>query len=158
MLPFGIGFSEVLLILVVVLLVVGPAKLPEIARTVGKGLRTVRRAGNELRDAIAIEDIKRDVMDGPRRAWQEATRIDDVEPGPDGTYAPLAEQAPPPTTEPRAEAQVAAGPVARTDPFAAAMAPEDEPPTGAHAPTDEPAGADASEPDDESADERTRSG
>ncbi|MCA9541301.1 MAG: twin-arginine translocase TatA/TatE family subunit, partial [Myxococcales bacterium] len=52
MLPFGIGFSEVLIILVVLLLVVGPGKLPDIARTLGKGVRAARRAGQELRDAI----------------------------------------------------------------------------------------------------------
>jgi len=77
MLPFGIGFSEVLLILVVVLLVVGPQKLPEIARTLGKGIRTARRAGQELRDAIEIDDIRRSVYDNTVRPWQSA--VSDVE-------------------------------------------------------------------------------
>lgn len=87
MLPFGIGFSEVLLILVVVLLVVGPQKLPEIARTLGRGVRMARRAGQELRDAIEIDDIRRSVYDNTVRPWQQATDIEDAEMDDRGTYA-----------------------------------------------------------------------
>lgn len=92
MLPFGIGFSEVLLILVVVLLVVGPKKLPEIARTLGKGVRAARRAGQELRDAVQLDEIRRNVYDHTARPWQQAADIEDaviqpprppVEPNPD---------------------------------------------------------------------------
>jgi sec-independent protein translocase protein TatB len=41
---FGIGPSELLVILVVALLVLGPKRLPEIARALGKGLAEFRRA------------------------------------------------------------------------------------------------------------------
>lgn len=92
MLPFGIGFSEVLLILVVLLLVVGPQKLPELARTLGKGVRAARRAGQELRDAIEIDEIRRSVYDHTVRPWQQATDIDDVEVDERGTYARAAGQ------------------------------------------------------------------
>lgn len=88
MLPFGIGFSEVVLILVVVLLVVGPAKLPDLARTLGKGLRTARRASRELKDALDVDDIRRSVYDNTVRPWQEATRIDDLYPDGRGNYGP----------------------------------------------------------------------
>jgi len=87
MLPFGIGFSEVLLILVVVLLVVGPQKLPEIARTLGKGVRMARRAGQELRDAIEVDEIRRSVYDNTVRPWQQAPDIEDAEVDDRGTYA-----------------------------------------------------------------------
>ena len=43
-LMFGIGFGELTVVLIVVLLAVGPDKLPELMRTVGKGLRQFRRA------------------------------------------------------------------------------------------------------------------
>lgn len=86
MLPFGIGFSEVLLILVVVLLVVGPDKLPSIAKTVGKGVRAARRAGNELRDAVQAEEIRREVAESVRK-WTDPETIDDVEIDEHGTYA-----------------------------------------------------------------------
>ncbi len=78
MLPFGIGFQEVLLILVVVLLVVGPQKLPELAKTLGKGLRAVRKAGDDLRDAIAVDDIKRSVYEEPKEAWRDAVKLTSV--------------------------------------------------------------------------------
>lgn len=41
---FGMGFGEILLIALVALIVLGPERLPEAARTVGKGISEVRRA------------------------------------------------------------------------------------------------------------------
>ena len=41
---FGIGFPELLVILVVCLLIFGPGKLPEIGETLGKGIRDFQRA------------------------------------------------------------------------------------------------------------------
>ena len=49
---FGIGFPELVLILVVGLIVFGPGKLPEVARQIGKGLREFRRASAALQQAI----------------------------------------------------------------------------------------------------------
>lgn len=76
MLPFGIGIPEVLMILVVVLLVVGPSKLPELARTLAKGIRAARRAGEEIRNAIDIDDLD----EPPRRAWEASQRVEEAEP------------------------------------------------------------------------------
>jgi Tat protein translocase TatB subunit len=64
MLPFGIGFSEIILIVVVLLLVVGPQKLPELAKTFGKGMRVVRKASADLRAAVnfdEVNDLRRDI-------------------------------------------------------------------------------------------------
>lgn len=47
---FGIGMPELLLILAIALIVLGPKKLPELARTLGKGLAEFRRATDELKD------------------------------------------------------------------------------------------------------------
>ncbi len=81
MLPMGIGFSEVLLILVVLLLVVGPHKLPEIARTLGKGLRTVRKASRDFKDAVQLDDLRREIMSDPkpRRDWARSTSPEDAQ-------------------------------------------------------------------------------
>ena len=74
MLPFGIGFSEVLVVMVVILLVIGPNKLPDLAKTLGKGVRAARRAGNELKQAIQIEDDPY-----PQRPWMQQNVISDAE-------------------------------------------------------------------------------
>jgi sec-independent protein translocase protein TatA len=49
---FGIGPPELLVILILALIVFGPKKLPEIGRTVGKGLREFRRAQQEIQGEI----------------------------------------------------------------------------------------------------------
>jgi len=46
---FGIGMTELLVILAIGLIVIGPKKLPELARTLGKGLAEFRRASTEMR-------------------------------------------------------------------------------------------------------------
>jgi TatA/E family protein of Tat protein translocase len=47
---FGVGWTEILVILVVALLVLGPNKLPEIAKGLGKGIRDFRKAMTSLDD------------------------------------------------------------------------------------------------------------
>ena len=49
---FGLDLWEVLIILVVALVVVGPRRLPEVARTLGRVMRELRRASNDLRRSI----------------------------------------------------------------------------------------------------------
>jgi Tat protein translocase TatB subunit len=46
---FGIGMTELLVIFVVGLLVLGPKRLPEVARSLGRSLAEFRRASNDLR-------------------------------------------------------------------------------------------------------------
>ena len=51
----GIGIWEIVLIIVVILLVVGPHRLPEIARTLGKAFRTIKKASSDLSSSITKE-------------------------------------------------------------------------------------------------------
>ena len=65
---FGIGTTELLLILVVALIVLGPKKLPEIARSLGKGLAEFRRVSTDFQRSINLE-VEQDEM---KRRKQEA--------------------------------------------------------------------------------------
>ncbi len=51
----GIGFSELLLLALIALLVVGPRRLPEIARTAGQISRTARTAWQSLKSEFQAE-------------------------------------------------------------------------------------------------------
>jgi Tat protein translocase TatB subunit len=50
---FGIGMTELMVVLVVALLVLGPQRLPEIARALGRGMAEFRRASNDLRASLS---------------------------------------------------------------------------------------------------------
>lgn len=52
---FGMGLPELLLILVIAFIVIGPEKLPHLARVLGKGLNEIRRATEEVRREIEKE-------------------------------------------------------------------------------------------------------
>ena len=57
---FGIGMTELLVILAIALVVLGPKKLPEIARSLGRGLAEFRRASSEMRrEFLDVSDESR---------------------------------------------------------------------------------------------------
>lgn len=60
---FGIGMPELLLILALALIVIGPKKLPDIARALGKGLAEFRRATDDLKSSIQEESRTADTRD-----------------------------------------------------------------------------------------------
>lgn len=57
---FGIGFGEMMIIGVVLLIAVGPRQLPALMKTLGKGLRDVRRAAEDLRRSTGIDELLAD--------------------------------------------------------------------------------------------------
>lgn len=68
---FGIGMPELILILALALIVLGPRRLPEIARALGKGLSEFRRATDELKEEL------RQVEQEIEQSSAEATPQDD---------------------------------------------------------------------------------
>jgi len=73
--PFGIGIWEILILLLVILLVFGPKRLPEMGKSLGKGMR-------EFKDSIQGKD---DDDEEPRRA--ELPAVDHTAAGPQTTAA-----------------------------------------------------------------------
>ncbi len=53
---FGIGMPEMIMILVVALIVIGPRKLPDIAKSIGKALREFKGATGELKNSLNIDN------------------------------------------------------------------------------------------------------
>lgn len=126
---FGIGPTELAFFLVIVLLAVGPDRLPTFMRTVGKGLRQVRNASREFKDAIGLDELMRE--GDPFRA--PPVRPPRARPVPvkDEAPAPTARPTPPPPP-PEAIAQSVA-PAPSAEPEAAA---ETEPAADADAPAE----------------------
>jgi sec-independent protein translocase protein TatB len=134
---FNLGAGEIAVIMIVALLLLGPDKLPELARGIGKFVREFRRQTDDVRGLVEREFYK---MDQEVFAEEQAKRIEPpapAQPVPPATVGPEGELAPPtyPSVFPPPEGVVAARP-SSAEPFAS------EPPAASPA---EPA-APASEP------------
>ena len=53
--PFNIGPGELILILVIALVVLGPGKLPDVAQSLGKSIREFRKAATDVTDAGKLD-------------------------------------------------------------------------------------------------------
>jgi sec-independent protein translocase protein TatA len=61
---FGIGMQELLIILVIALIVVGPKKLPELAKSLGRGIAELKRTADDFQSTM-MADTSTDTT--PRR-------------------------------------------------------------------------------------------
>lgn len=87
---FGLGFWEIAIILAVALIVLGPSKLPELARGLGKGLREFRKATEDFKSTIEDEVNRPD----PRAQQRRDNELPAQLVPPPGT---LPQSAPPPS-------------------------------------------------------------
>jgi Tat protein translocase TatB subunit len=53
---FGIGFPELIVIMVIALVVIGPNKLPDLAKALGKGMAEFRKATQEMKENLALDE------------------------------------------------------------------------------------------------------
>jgi len=100
---FGLGVPELIFILLLALLIFGPKRLPEIGRTLGRGMSEFRKASNELTRSLNTELALDETPEPPavRTNRMEALRT------PRGPYdLPLSES---PVLEPE-PAEIAAQP------------------------------------------------
>ncbi len=58
---FGIGTWELVVILVLGLIVLGPTKFPEVAKSLGKGLASLRRSVDEVKEEIDLDSLKSEI-------------------------------------------------------------------------------------------------
>ena len=74
-----LGFQEIFLIFLIALLVFGPRKLPELGKSLGKGLREFRRATDDLKSSWNeqmrdVENPLKDVTEELNKDFQDTAR------------------------------------------------------------------------------------
>ncbi|MBK8171208.1 MAG: twin-arginine translocase TatA/TatE family subunit [Sandaracinaceae bacterium] len=60
---FGIGTGEMVVIVILALLAVGPKRMPILMQSLGRAMREFRRASRDLQAQVGLDEIMRDDMD-----------------------------------------------------------------------------------------------
>lgn len=55
--PFNIGPFELLIVLILALLILGPGKLPEVGSAIGRTLREFRKASTDVQESLSVEPV-----------------------------------------------------------------------------------------------------
>ncbi len=95
---FGsIGMTELIVIMVVALIVIGPKRLPELARTLGKALGDFKRATSDFQNSFSMEDdydldvLDEEAKEKEKKAGAEESDEDEEEEEEGGTAEQTAE-------------------------------------------------------------------
>ena len=60
---FGLGMPEVLMILAIALIVIGPKKLPDLAKTLGRAMGEFKRSAQDFKRSLDVETTVKDIKD-----------------------------------------------------------------------------------------------
>jgi sec-independent protein translocase protein TatB len=74
---FGIGMPEMILILAIALIVIGPKKLPDLARSLGRAMREFKKATNEFKESIQLDEELNDVRKSFNKLDQDTEKAVD---------------------------------------------------------------------------------
>jgi len=92
---FGMGMPEILLILAIALIVIGPKKLPDIAKALGRAMGEFKKATNDLKSSINIDDpidIPHTPVSRPEIIGSNELPVEDDKASGDGPYKDLEQQ------------------------------------------------------------------
>lgn len=110
---FGIGMPEMILILAIALIVIGPKKLPDLAKSLGRAMNEFKKATREIKESMDIEgdlkdvkksldDLNTDVKDAvdlnPLKSAKPESSAEDITP--EDNRPAEAPPDPPPTSKP----------------------------------------------------------
>ena len=85
---FGLGMQELIIIFIIALVVIGPKKLPDLARGLGRAMREFRRATDDIRDTIDVRGVDHSIRSNVQAAHKqrpEPTPADTVKPDSDAS-------------------------------------------------------------------------
>jgi len=97
----NIGAPELIIILVIALLILGPGKLPEVGASIGKSIREFRKASSDLSDSVNVSVDTSPLPPAPPAAATPVTPpVAEVPAAPVAPAAPAAQAAPATSSEP----------------------------------------------------------
>lgn len=59
----SIGWQELIIVLVIILVIFGPKRLPEVGRSLGKGIREFKKSTTEIQEQLTAEEPKKATAD-----------------------------------------------------------------------------------------------
>ncbi len=74
----GIGMQEIIIILIVALIVIGPKKLPDLARALGRAIGEFRKAADDLKENLDINGVVREEKEKLTKELNKFTSLEDV--------------------------------------------------------------------------------